>query len=153
MAPPQLLQVPTTGTSTSTDAPEEWISRADAAALSGRSEDTIRRDERRHELETRLNPTGAVLLRLADLVRIGRIDRTTFTSAGGADSAEVVRARDAVVVLKVQVAEMNGKLSFADALIASLTAQLEQKDKQLASLTRAHEALVVRIGTGTGAHR
>jgi hypothetical protein len=127
---------------------DEWITRADAAALANCSQDSIRRDEHRHELPTKRNAAGAVTLRVSDLVSIGRIPPGALVVPAAAESAEVVRARSTITELKVQAAEAAAKLKAADAMVAALLSQLEQKDKQIASLTRVHEALVVRVSAG-----
>jgi hypothetical protein len=69
---------------------EQWISRADAAKLARRSEDTIKRAVADHNLETRPGLNGRVMLRVADLVRIGRIsveDVPAGASAAGSTAA------------------------------------------------------------------
>src|SRR5215218_3193814 len=76
----------------------EWISRADAAELAHRSEDAIKRDQKDHGLETRPGPNGKTMLRLADLVRIGRIRPEDLPAgASPAGTAELRRTQDQLV--------------------------------------------------------
>lgn len=52
---------------------EQWLDRPTLARLIGRGEDTVRRDQRDHQLATRIGPNNCVLLRLGDFIDLGRI--------------------------------------------------------------------------------
>jgi hypothetical protein len=74
---------------------EEWISRADPAELARCHEATIIRDVKRQGLETTAGPGGRVMVRLADLIRIRRIDRKDLPAgASAAGTAELRRTQD-----------------------------------------------------------
>jgi NADH oxidase (H2O2-forming) len=63
-----------------------------------RSEATIKRLEGKHDLETRTGVNGQTLLRLADLVGIGRIDPADLpTGATASGTAELRRTQDQLV--------------------------------------------------------
>ncbi len=130
-----------TATAPDTDA-EEWISRADAAELAACSVATIIRDEDEHDLETRPGPNGKKLLRLADLVRIGRIDRKNLpTGATGAGTAELRRTQDQLVAAQRELGEVRGRLAERDAVVTTLTGQVTEKDRQIRKLTDIIDSL------------
>jgi hypothetical protein len=91
---------------------EEWISRADAAELARRSEDAIKRDQKDHGLEARSGPNGKTMLRLADLVRIGRIRPQDLPAgASPAETAELRRTQDQLVAVQRELGEARGRLA------------------------------------------
>lgn len=131
--------------------PEDRITRKDAAALARKSEDTIRRAEKKHDLAVETDPgTGQVTYRVGDLVDLDLIRITDVAIAGtAAESAEVIKARAALSELQAAVAEQRGRLAHADALVAELTRQLEVKDRQLAGYATQVNKLtdvIVRLG-------
>jgi len=131
---------------------EDWITRDDMAVLIRRTEYTIRRDERAHELKTRLDETGRVLVNVGDFLRIGRLRLEDLTAgATPAQSAEVLRARETITALRVQVGELTGRLSHSDALVTTLGEQLAQKDRQLAKQADHLTQLICRLGAFGGA--
>ena len=90
---------------------EDWITRADMAALMRSSEDTVRRAEKKHQLQTREDDAGRVLVNVGDFVGVGLLSPEDLTvGATPAESAEVLRARETVTALKAQVAELTGRL-------------------------------------------
>ena len=125
---------------------EEWISRADAAELARCSEATIIRLEGKHGLETRTGPAGQKLLRLADLVRIGRIDSADLpTGATGSGTAELRRTKDLLVAAQRELGEARGRLAERDTVVATLTGQLTEKDRQLRKLTDILDGLTIAL--------
>lgn len=136
-------------TTTTTTVPgdvEEWISRADAAELARRSVATIKRDVEDYDLQTTTGLGGRVMVRTADLVRIGRIqlaDLPTGTSAAG--TAELRRTQDQLVAAQRELGEARGRLAERDALVSMLTGQLGEKDRQIRQLTTTVDGLVVAV--------
>jgi hypothetical protein len=111
----------------------DWVPRDDMAVLADCSVDTIRRDEKKHGLETRTDDAGRVLVNVGDFLRIGRLRDADLTAgATPAESAAVVRSRQAEAALREQVARLEGKLVQADLVVETLREQLGAKDKQLA---------------------
>jgi hypothetical protein len=121
---------------------EEWISRADAAELACCSEATIERLETKHDLETRSGPNGQTRLRLADLVRLGRI-RPEYLPAGAspAGTAELRRTQEQLVAVQRELGEVRGRLAERDAVVATLTGQVTEKDRQIRRLTDIIDSL------------
>lgn len=113
--------------------PDERISRKDAARLARRSQDTIRRLERRHHLPVeRDDASQQVTYRVQDLVDLGVLHIEDVATAGSAaESAELAGARETIAHLRADVAERDGRLSYAEGLIKALQDQLVVKDKQL----------------------
>ena len=131
---------------------EDWISRDDMAVLIHRSEDTVRRDERAPELQTRVGETGRVQVNVGDFLRIGRLRLEDLTAgATPAEPAEVLRARETITALRVQVGELTGRLRHSDALVTTLGEQLAQKDRQLAKQADHLTQRVGRLGAFGGA--
>lgn len=130
---------------------EDWITRADIAALIRKSEDTVRRAEKKHSLETREDSAGRVLVNVGDFVSIGLLRPADLTTgATPAESAELVRTRETITALKAQVAELTGRLSEADLVRDTLRDQLGIKDKQLAQHSGQITQLIARLGQGGG---
>lgn len=113
--------------------PDERISRKDAARLARRSQDTIRRLERRHHLVVeRDQGSQQVTYRVQDLVDLGVLQVEDVATAGSvAESAELAGAREMIAHLRAEIAERDGRLSYAEGLISALQDQLAVKDKQL----------------------
>ena len=85
---------------TTTVSAEDWITRADMAALMRKSEDTVRSAEKKHQLQTREDDAGRVRVNVGDFVRIGLLHPGDLTAgATPAGSAEVLRARETVTAL------------------------------------------------------
>jgi hypothetical protein len=121
---------------------EEWISRADAAELARCSEATINRAVEKHGLETTIGPGGRVMIRLADLVRIGRIKPADLPTGGSASgTAELRRTQDQLVAAQPQLGEVRGRLAERDAVVATLTGQVTEKDRQIRRLTDIIDSL------------
>jgi len=111
---------------------EDWITRKEAADLAGCSEDAIKYTQTKHQLETRTNAAKAILLRTADLIRVGRIRAEDLGGAGsGAECAELVRTKEQVNALRVEVGHLRGRLAERDVLQEVLRQQVAEKDKQL----------------------
>ncbi|MFD2090457.1 hypothetical protein [Blastococcus deserti] len=121
---------------------EEWVSRADAAELARCSEATIKRLEGKHDLETRTGVNGQTLLRLADLVRLGRINPADLPSGATASgTAELRRTQDQLVATQRELGEVRGRLAERDAVVATLTGQVSEKDRQIRKLTDIIDSL------------
>jgi hypothetical protein len=72
---------------------EDRITRDDMAVLAGTGPDTIRRDIKKHGLETDTDAAGRVLVPVADFREIGRIRPEDLTVGVTArESAQVLRA-------------------------------------------------------------
>ena len=138
--------------STTTIQAADWITRADMAALMKRSEDTVRRAEKKNDLENREDEAGRVLVCVADFLRIGLIRPQDLTvGATPAESAEVLRARETITALKTQVAELTGRLAQADLVRDTLREQLAVKDKQIAQQANQLTQILGRLGHNGGA--
>jgi len=128
-----------------TDA-NDWVTRKEAAVLARCSEDAIRATQKKHQLETRTNAAGATQLRVADLVRVGRIRPEDLAGAGsGAECAELVRAREQVSVLRIEVGHLGGRLAERDAFLEVLRQQVAEKDKQLRQVQATLDRLAVTV--------
>lgn len=128
---------------------QDWIPRADMAALIRKSEDTVRRLVTKHDLTTRTDDKGRVLVRVDDFVTLGHLRAEDLTAGlTPAESAEVLRARESVTALRVHVAELTGRLTAAEQLSDTLRDQLAQRDRQL---TKQGELLSRLIGQIAGA--
>src|SRR5690606_32162283 len=96
------MTTPTTGRDR-----EEWIDRTTAATLAGCAVDTIRRDQRDHTLTVRTGPNGSTLLRLGDLIDIGRVPATVLDPVTTARQvAEAAGLRRELTDLQVAHAEL-----------------------------------------------
>ena len=121
---------------------EEWISRADAAELARCNEATIERLETKHDLETRSGPKGQTRLRLADLVRLGRIRPENLPAGSSpAGTAELRRTQEQLVAVQRELGEVRGRLAERDAVVATLTGQVTEKDRQIRRLTDIIDSL------------
>ncbi|GAB3868137.1 hypothetical protein GCM10028801_43570 [Nocardioides maradonensis] len=122
--------------------PEDRISRKDAAALARKSPDTIRRAEKRHQIEVRPDPlTGEATYRVADLLAHDLIKITDLGIAGtAAESAEVIKSRGTITDLRAEIAETQGRLVSSDAVIATLREQLASAERQLGSARQQLQA-------------
>lgn len=128
-------------------AADDWVSRDDMASLIRKSIDTVNRDCGKHQLATQAGPGGRVLVNVGDFLRIGRLRADDLpTASSAAESAEVLRARETVVALRVQVAELTGRLAHCDTLINTLLEQLGTKDKQLAKQADQLTQAIARLG-------
>lgn len=56
---------------------QDWISRDDMATLARCSVDTITRTAKKHELETRVDETGRVLVNVGDYLALGKFRTET----------------------------------------------------------------------------
>jgi hypothetical protein len=91
---------------------QDWIPRDDMATLCRCSVDTVTRTVKKHQFDTRTDDAGRLLVNVGDFVRIGRLRAEDLTlGATPAESAEVRRARASIEALKIQVAELTGRLS------------------------------------------
>ncbi|HVX23312.1 MAG TPA: helix-turn-helix domain-containing protein [Acidimicrobiales bacterium] len=104
-----------------------FLTRREAAAACGVSEDTLRRDQRSGKLpHTRSGADGAVLYAVADLVALGRLD----PRSGAGEPVEVggrVRAER-------ELAAARAELAAAQARIAGLSAWIERTEGEVAFL-------------------
>jgi chromosome segregation ATPase len=141
-----------------TSSADEWISRDDAAVCAGASPDTIKRDIKKHDLETRTGPRGQVMTRVADLVRIGRIRPDALTEATGAETAELHRSRAQADAARTEAAQLAGRLQererHTDLLheqVREKDRQLKERDAQIRALTATVERLVLALQAGSAA--
>lgn len=112
----------------------DWITREDMAVLIRKSPDTVRRQAKKHDLAERTDEAGRVLVSVGDFLRLGHLrPEDLAVGATPAESAEVLRARETLTALRVQVGELTGRLGHADTLVSTLTDQLAYKDRQLAT--------------------
>lgn len=125
----------------------DWVPRDDLAVLARTSVDTVKRDTKKHDLPTRIDAAGRVLVNVADFVRIGRLrPEDLSTGATAAESAEVVRARETITALRLQVAELTSQVRHQGTASAALYEQLATKDKQLARQADQLTQLIGRLG-------
>lgn len=128
-----------------TDGGSNWVTRAVMMRLTGKSEKTIKRDEKDHGLETRTGANGSVLVNIEDYVRIGRLQPTDIPNGlTGSQAAEVLRLQEQVARLTAEKGELGGRLAevreardLAVGQIAVKDAQLKAKDEQIAQALRA----------------
>lgn len=100
--------------------------------LANRSTDTVTRDVKRHQLQTREDEAGRVLVNVGDFLRIGRLRDSDLTAGTTpAESAAIICTRQAETDLREQLARLEGKLARADLVVETLREQLVTKDKQL----------------------
>lgn len=122
---------PSTGVGTPT--PADWVTRDDMALLTRTSVDTVRRDIKKHDLETREDDAGRVLVNVGAFIRIGRLrDQDLTQGSTPAESAAVLRSRESVSQMRAELAHAQGRLDQVDAVVATLREQLVSKDRQLA---------------------
>lgn len=135
---------------TSTD--EQWLTRADLAQLMHCSPDTVRRLTRKHGLQERTDTGGRVQLNVADCVRTGMLTPEDLrTGATPLESAELVRSRDTVLSLRVELAGLTGRLNEADMVRDTLREQLSVKDRQIAQQATQITQLIARLSAAGGA--
>jgi len=104
------------------------LTRREAAAACGVSEDTLRRDQRMGRLpHTRSSSDGAVLYAIADLVALGRLD----PRSGGAGEAAEAGGRARV---ERELATARTELAVAQARITHLSAWIERTETEVAFL-------------------
>lgn len=130
--------------------PDDRISRKDAAALARKSEDTIRRVEKRHNLTTDIDPeTNQVTYRVGDLVDLDLVKITDVAIAGTVrESVEVIQARAVISDLQGLVKEKDGLLANVDLLVAKLSEQVSVKDQQIAGFQKQVERLTALLAGG-----
>ena len=125
---------------------DRWISRKDAAALARCSQATIKRDEDKHKLDTREGVNGAVLVEIAGLVKIGRLQpQDVAPGASAADAADLRRATHRIEQLLVDASTVQGRLVERDALVEVLRQQLAEKDRQIKQLAGSLDGLVLAL--------
>lgn len=89
---------------------DEWIDRLQAATLAGRSTDTIRRAEPRHQLTTKTGPNNTVLYNLGELVDIGVIAASVLDPEVSArEVADAHQVRAELERLRQVHAELQGR--------------------------------------------
>lgn len=80
---------------------EDWIPRDDMAVLVHKSVDTVTREIKKHDLATRTDEAGRVLVNVGDFLRLGRIRPEDLTAGAiPAESAEVLRVRESLTALR-----------------------------------------------------
>lgn len=130
---------------------EDWIPRDDMATLARKSVDTIKRACKKHDLETGTDESGRVLVFVGDFIDLGLIREQDLTAgATPAESVEVLRARETILKLRTQAAELTGRLTHADTLVETLREQLVTKDRQLAKQADQLTQLIGRLGVVLG---
>lgn len=125
----------------------DWVPRDDLAVLANRSTDTVTRDVKRHQLQTREDEAGRVLVNVGDFLRIGRLRDSDLTAGTTpAESAAIIRSRQAETDLREQLARLEGKLAQADLVVETLREQLVTKDRQLAKRDEQFTQLTQLLG-------
>ena len=125
----------------------DWVPRDDLAVLANRSTDTVTRDVRKHQLQTREDEAGRVLVNVGDFLRIGRLRDSDLTAGTTpAESAAIIRSRQAETDLREQLARLEGKLAQADLVVETLREQLVTKDKQLSKRDEQFTQLTHLLG-------
>ena len=133
----------------------DWITRDDMALLARCSVDTVRREERKlnakFNREPRTDEAGRALVNVGEFIELGRIrpeDLTLGTSP--AESAAIIRSRQAETELREQSARLRGELDQAETVLATLREQLAVKDKQLAKRDEQITQLTTLLSTSLG---
>ena len=131
---------------------QDWVTRKEAADLAHCSEDAIKATQKKHQLETQTNANGAIMLRTADLVRVDRIRPEDLASAAsGSECAELVRTREQVNVLRVEIGRLGGRLAERDVLLEVLRQQVGEKDKQLRQAQATLDRLAATLSARSAA--
>jgi hypothetical protein len=131
---------------------EDLVSREDGAVLADCSIDTIKRDIKLHGLHTEPGPRGKVMVRVADLVRIGRIKPDVLgDGVSGSTTAELRRTQEQVRQLLAGAARDAGRLEERTALVEVLRQQIAAKDRQITQLNGTVERLLAKLQTGRAA--
>lgn len=125
----------------------DWVPRDDLAVLANRSTDTVTRDVKKHQLQTREDEAGRVLVNVGDFLRIGRLRDSDLTAGTTpAESAAIIRSRHAEADLREQLARLEGKLAQADLVVETMREQLVTKDKQLSKRDEQFTQLTHLLG-------
>ena len=122
---------------------EDWITRKEAAALMGCSEDTVKRTVKAHGLATRAGANHTTLLRVGDLVAVGKLAAETLPASGTSAQtlAALRRAEAELAAAREQVAALAARLEERAAGVEQLSVQLAAKDKQIDALHRSLQHL------------
>lgn len=132
---------------------QEWISRSEACELIGCSEQTLRRLVKNQGLETREGERGRTMLRVGDLVRLGRLDESRLAEFPNASAAATAtRMSQETLGLREQVAELRSRLDERDTLTAELRADKKRLESQVATLLdqmRKVQATVDRLSANS----
>lgn len=119
---------------------DQWLDRPTLATLMGKGEDTVRRDQRDHQLPTRLGPNKCVLLRLGDFIDLGRIPASVLDPEISArEVADAIALRAELEDLRRAHAELLGREFGYEQAVADLRAHLATQAAFIAALTARTE--------------
>ncbi len=122
--------------------PDQWIDRKTAATLMDRDQDTVRRVQRENDLPTRIGPNNTTLLRLGDLIDLGRIPTSVLDPAVNVrDVADAIELRKQLDDLRREHAVLLGRLAAHQETVDLLRDHLATQTAFIADLR------AVRTGT------
>ena len=114
---------------------DQWIDRKAAATLMHRDEDTVRRVQRENDLPTHTGPNNSTLLRLGDLIDLGRIPVSVLDPEIAArDVADAIALRKELEELRREHAMLLGKLGAHQETVDLLRAHLATQSAFIADL-------------------
>ncbi|WP_199424615.1 hypothetical protein [Actinotalea solisilvae] len=114
---------------------DQWLDRPTLATLMGKVEDTVRRIQRDENLPTRLGPNNCVLLRLGDLIDLGRIPAAVLDPEISArEVADAIALRAELEDLRRVHAELLGRHTEHEQLVTDLRAHLATQAAFIADL-------------------
>lgn len=91
---------------------DEWLPREALAELGGCSLDTVRRVQRENSLATQTGANGTVLLRLGDLIDLGRVAASVLDpKVSGREVADAIALRREVEDLRIERATLSERLA------------------------------------------
>lgn len=104
---------------------DEWLTRDEIAGLMGRTEDTVRRLQRDNALRTRSGENGKVLLRLGDLIDLGKISESVLDPQVSArEVADAVAVRRELQDVREERCELAGRLAGYEERVSELLAHI-----------------------------
>lgn len=119
---------------------DEWLTRDEIAGLMGRTEDTVRRLQRENALRARSGENGKVLLRLGDLIDLGKISESVLDPQVSArEVAEAVAVRRELQDVREERCELAGRLAAYEERVSELLAHIATLNT-LISVLRSHRA-------------
>ena len=114
---------------------DQWLDRPTLATLMRKGEDTVRRIQREEQLPTRLGPNNCVLLRLGDLIELGRIPAGVLDPEISArEVADAIALRAELENLRCAHAELQGRHAQHEEATADLRAHLATQATFIAAL-------------------
>jgi hypothetical protein len=104
---------------------DEWLTREDLAQLMGRNIDTVRRVQRENALRTQTGNNGATLLRVGDLIDLGRIPASVLDPEVSArDVADAIALRRELEQVRAERCELAGRLAGYEERVRELQAHI-----------------------------